>query len=567
MKKKNPTPESVYKKYDKCVTFNTQIDLYDTVKKNENFFIGKQWEGVESNGLPTPVFNFLKRVTLFQVATISSDNISMQSTPLASTSEYTLEDLENVTDVINKQFAELFERNKIVTMTRTFMRNAAVDGDGATYSYFDPDMETGQTAKGGIVTEIIENTRVCFGNPNNRFVQDQPWIIIPLRKQVKAIKHIAKRNGASENEIDSIRPDAEMYDNEMDQLTDDKATLLVYFWKDEESGHIWSYKCTKDVEIEPPKDTELKLYPITWMNWDYVQDCYHGHALISQLIPNQVFVNKLFAMSMLSLMTTAFPKVVYDKTRVPKWDSRVGAAIGINGGDINSIAKIIDPAQISPQISQFIDLAVNYTQNFMGASDAALGDTRPDNTSAIVALQRASNAPLELVKLNMYESIEDLGRIYLDMMRVYYGRRYVQVKSLTKQQLQNQPLGMNLQDVDVNVPFDFSILNKIPMSLKLDVGASAYWSEIMTVQTLDNLLMQGKIGIVDYLERIPEGYVGKKQELIQKMKSQEAAAMQQAAAMQNTPLISEDSMNGEIPVEGGKGYGQLQRALNETGVA
>ena len=567
MKKKNPTPESVYKKYDKCVTFNTQIDLYDTVKKNENFFIGKQWEGVESNGLPTPVFNFLKRVTLFQVATISSDNISMQSTPLASTSEYTLEDLENVTDVINKQFAELFERNKIVTMTRTFMRNAAVDGDGATYSYFDPDMETGQTAKGGIVTEIIENTRVCFGNPNNRFVQEQPWIIIPLRKQVKAIKHIAKRNGASENEIDSIRPDAEMYDNEMDQLTDDKATLLVYFWKDEESGHIWSYKCTKDVEIEPPKDTELKLYPITWMNWDYVQDCYHGHALISQLIPNQVFVNKLFAMSMLSLMTTAFPKVVYDKTRVQKWDSRVGAAIGINGGDINSIAKIIDPAQISPQISQFIDLAVNYTQNFMGASDAALGDTRPDNTSAIVALQRASNAPLELVKLNMYESIEDLGRIYLDMMRVYYGKRYVQVKSLTKQQLQNQPLGMNLQDVDVNVPFDFSILNKIPMSLKLDVGASAYWSEIMTVQTLDNLLMQGKIGIVDYLERIPEGYVGKKQELIQKMKSQEAAAMQKAAAMQNTPLISEDSMNGEIPVEGGKGYGQLQRALNETGVA
>lgn len=567
MKKNKPTPESVYKKYDKCVTFNTQIDLYETVKKNENFFIGKQWEGVESNGLPTPVFNFLKRVTLFQVATISSDNISMQSTPLASTSEYTLEDLENVTDVINKQFAELFERNKIVTMTRTFMRNAAVDGDGATYSYFDPDMETGQTAKGGIVTEIIENTRVCFGNPNNRFVQDQPWIIIPLRKQVKAIKHIAKRNGASEDEIDSIRPDAEMYDNEMDQLTDDKATLLVYFWKDEESGHIWSYKCTKDVEIEPPKDTELKLYPITWMNWDYVQDCYHGHALISQLIPNQVFVNKLFAMSMLSLMTTAFPKVVYDKTRVPKWDSRVGAAIGINGGDINSIAKIIDPAQISPQISQFIDLAVNYTQNFMGASDAALGDTRPDNTSAIVALQRASNAPLELVKLNMYESIEDLGRIYLDMMRVYYGRRYVQVKSLTKQQLQNQPLGMNLQDVDVNVPFDFSILNKIPMSLKLDVGASAYWSEIMTVQTLDNLLMQGKIGIVDYLERIPEGYVGKKQELIQKMKSQEAAAMQQAAAMQNTPLISEDSMNGEIPVHGGKGYGQLQRALNETGVA
>ena len=168
---KKPTPELVYKRYDKGVSFNTQINLYDTVKENENFFIGKQWEGVESNGLPTPVFNFLKRVTLFQIATISSNNLSMQATPLNSTSRCELGDLEQVTDVLNKQFAELFERNKIVTKVREFMRNAAVDGDGATYSWFDPDMETGQEAKGGIVTEIIENTRIIFGNPNERNVQ------------------------------------------------------------------------------------------------------------------------------------------------------------------------------------------------------------------------------------------------------------------------------------------------------------------------------------------------------------------------------------------------------------
>ena len=39
---KKPTPELVYKRYDKGVSFNTQINLYDTVKENENFFIGKQ---------------------------------------------------------------------------------------------------------------------------------------------------------------------------------------------------------------------------------------------------------------------------------------------------------------------------------------------------------------------------------------------------------------------------------------------------------------------------------------------------------------------------------------------
>lgn len=557
---KKPTPELVSKRYDKGVMFNTQIGLYDTVTENENFFIGKQWEGVEANGLPTPVFNFLKRVTLFQIATISSDNLSMQATPLNSTSRYGLADLEQVTDVINKQFAEIFERNKIVTKVREFMRNAAVDGDGATYSWFDPDMETGQEAKGGIVTEIIENTRIIFGNPNERNVQQQPYIIIPMRKQVEYVKNLAEKNGVRKDDIDSIRADSEAYGNKMDALTDDRVSMYIYLYRDFETGTIHSYKCTQNVELEEDKDTELKHYPITWMNWDYIQDSYHGQALISQLLPNQKFVNKAFAMAMISLMTTAYPKIVYDKTRIPKWDSRVGAAIGVNGGDMNSIAKIIDPAQISPQISQFIDLAVNYTQNFMGASDAALGDTRPDNTSAIIALQRASNAPLELVKLNMYESIEDIGRIYLDMMRVYYGTRYVQVKFLSKQEMNNQPLGMSIQDTNFNKPFDFSILNEIPMSLKLDVGASSYWSEITTVQTLDNLLMQGKIELVDYLERIPEGYVSKKQELIDKLQGMQA---QMAGQQSNSPVMGQGT---EIPVEGGSGYGQLQRALNETGV-
>ena len=73
---KLPTVSHVARCYERGLQFNTELGLYDTVTKNENFFIGKQWEGVESNGLPTPVFNFLKRVVLFQVATITSDNMT-----------------------------------------------------------------------------------------------------------------------------------------------------------------------------------------------------------------------------------------------------------------------------------------------------------------------------------------------------------------------------------------------------------------------------------------------------------------------------------------------------------
>ena len=557
---KDPGYEKVYQRYTKGVQFNNQIGLYDTVENNENFYIGKQWEGVQANGNPTPVFKVLKRVTSFQVAKITSDNFSIQVTPLSSTSEYSLGDVERICDVINKQFAALVERNKLVSKTRVFTRNAGVDGDGATYTYFDPGIETGQTAKGDIVTEIVENTRVLFGNPNDNDVQAQPWVIICLRKPVDEVKRMAKKNGQDEN---AIHPDRELTENYYDSLMDNKVTLLVYLEKDPETGTIWAGKYTQGGAVEEFRDTELRLYPITWMNWDYVQDCYHGHALISQLIPNQVFINQMFALTMRSLMTTAFPKILYDKTRIPNWDGGVGKAIAINGGgDINTVARVMDPATISPQVAQFIEMAIDYTQSLMGASDAALGDTRPDNTSAIIALQRASDAPLEVIKQNVFQALEDLARVYLDMMRVYYGVRFAQVKLQTKAQMNNQPLGMTLPEQDFNQPFDFVVLNEIPLSLKVDVGASSYWSEIAAVQTLDNLLMQKQITVDEYLERLPEGYVSKKQELIDKRRGINAAPVGGQAP--TAPMME---IGQPLPVEGGKGYGQLQRALNTTGVA
>ncbi len=484
----DPGYEKVAQKYTNGVQFNSQIGLYDTVENNENFFIGKQWEGVEANGNPTPTFNFLKRVTLVQVATVASDNLSIQASGLG------MEEPSEVLEAVNRQFAALFERNKVVSQIREFLRNAAVDGDGCMYTYFDPDVQTGQAAQGDLVTEVVENTRVHFGNPCDKEPQRQPWILMVLRKPVEEVKRMAAQAGF---DADAIRPDRELTGGEMEKLSADKVSLLVYLEKDPETGNIWAGKYTQSGQVEAFRDTGLRRYPIIWMNWDHVRDCYHGHGLISQLIPNQVFVNQLFAMVMRSLQTTAFPKVIYDKTRIPYWDGGVGRAIGVNGGgDLGNLAKILDPGAVSPQIAQFIDSAITYTQNFMGSTDASLGDVKPDNTSAIIALQQAGNAPLELVKRNLYQAVEELGWIYLDMMGAYYGQR------LTAP----------------GIYFDFSRIRQLPLHLKLDVGSSSYWSEITAVRTLDNLLLQNKISLDDYLERIPDGYISKKQELIQKLR-------------------------------------------------
>lgn len=552
MKNEMMNPQKVSKEYEAGLSFNQGIDLYDCVQTNENFFIGKQWEGVKSNGLPTPVFNFLKRVVLFSVANVSTDNLKLHAKRMPSSGQMPAQAAELLSDILNDQFASIFEFNKMGSCIREFCRNAAVDADGCTYTYWDPDIETGQSSKGAIRTEVLMNTQVLFGNPNSRDVQIQPYILIERRMMVRDAKRRAKENGG---EADLITADEkESGDPHLDSLGGNKVTVLLRLWRDEETGTIHGYECTRNAEIRKPWDLGIKLYPITWMNWDYVQDCYHGQAMITGLIPNQIFVNKLFAMSMISLMTLAYPKVIFDKTKLAKWSNRVGAAIAVNG-NVDSVAKIMDPASISPQISQFIDIAIGYTQKFLGATDVALGDTRPDNTSAIIALQRAAATPMELTKQNLLQSIEDVGRIYMEFMAEYYGQRYVEVP------VQNGQGKMV-------IPFDFSILKEIPFTVELDVGASSYWSEIASMQTLDNLLMQGKISTVEYLKRIPAGQITDRETLIAVLEEQErmqmaAAGMVPTEGNGQPAAMAPESANQ--PVRGGPGYGVLQRKINQTG--
>ena len=559
--------------YEHGMDFKRSMRVFDNVRVNENFYIGKQWEGVDSGGLPTPQINILKRVVGFIVATITSDNIHCQASAFSNTvgtSGY-----KDLVNIVNDEFEAITEQNRLPALVREFARNAAVDGDGCMYTYWDADAETGQEAKGRVKTEIVENTRVVFGDPNDRSVQSQSWIILSKREPARRTRRRAKNNGVKDWRM--IRSDDEGREAEDSaKYTDGNCTVCQLFWKAEEDisgfckeGDVCCYEFTMDASVREAWNTGLKLYPFTWLSWDYVQDSYHGQAMITGLIPNQVFINKSWAMTMLSMMKNAYSKVIYDASRIKRWDNRIGSAIGINGGDVNSVARVIDPPPISPQVSQYIQLAVEQTEQSLGATSVALGDTRPDNTSAIIALQRAAATPSEMTKQNIYNAIEEQYRIYLDFMGEYYGERYVDVPP-TSQEIAAVQFAQQMNP-DLEVPeevpmlFDFSILQSHPVIIKLDVGGSTYYSQIASMTTLDNLLMKGQIDIVDYLERVPDDYIPNRRALIEKKRNQ--LQMQQQMQM---PGMAPPPDGGVAPPEkpditAGRGYGAIQRAINQTG--
>ncbi len=563
---KIPTHEEIWKRFEKGYSFNENIGLYDQVTVNENFFIGNQWEGVEANGLPTPTYNMFKRVINFQVSTITSDNLVIRAIPMPSTSKLAMKDLERIADIVSQQFAAIVKRNRLVAKNREFLRNAAVCGDGCMHFYFDPTIENGQDVKGEIVAEIIDNLRVMFGNPNCRDVQRQPFIMIYRREMVDEVQYRAeqyKEAGLCEIEdIESIKPDSDKFQNKYDNFTDDKVTVVTYYFKNRDTGTIWCIEATEQGILREAYDTEYTLYPLIWINWDYIRDCYHGQAMVTGLLANQKFINKMFALVGISLLTTAFPKVIYDRNRISRWDGSVGTAVGVQG-NVTDVAKVLDGASISPQIAQFIELSFDKTHSLLGASDVAMGDSRPDNTSAIIALQRAANTPMELTKQNDHQCLEDAGRIFIDIMSVRYGTRMVEM-SMDMDRAGEQPLGMNLPMQSFTQPFDFSTLKDIPLTIEQEVGASSYWSEMASMQTLDNLLMNQLITPEQYIDRLPNGYINKKQELL--------ADFRAAAAAAQTPPVTNDGTNmsvettsEEIPVQGGSGNSSLQRALNREG--
>lgn len=506
--------------YQQGKDYNIRIGLYNTVDLNERMMAGDQWHGVVANGLPQPVFNVFKRCINYFISAILSQRVKMQFIPenIAEDSEDVQEQLITAAAGIISSYSEtLWEKLKMDSHMRGALLDAAISGDMDGYVFWDPTIITGQSIEGvpiegDIGFELIDNVNIIFGNPNDYRVETQPWIIVPFRQLVSKLKEEAKLHGVPDQDLNGITSDNDYMEQsgdlgkvELEGKGDNgKTTAIIKFWRDPKTKSIHYIKSTKSVTIVPDTDMGITKYPIAHGNWDKRKNSYHGQAVGTGLVPNQIYINKMFAMVMLNLMNVAFPKVIYNQDLVPNWTNAVGQSIAVRGAeDMNKVAKYLDGGQMSTQIMQTIDAAINYTKDLIGVTDAAIGDIRAENHAAIIAVQQASFIPLETIKANLYQWVEDIGYIWIDMMVAKYG-----VRNLTVIE----------KGVRKVVPFDFALLKDVKFQLKVDVGPSSYWSEITAMQTLDNLLQTEKINFLQYLERVPDGMIPKKDDLLAEIK-------------------------------------------------
>lgn len=503
----NNTPEEIFKEYEEGIAFKESIGLFKTVNESERLFAGDQWAGLNASNMPKPVFNIIKRIVQYKVAAIKSNPTSIVISRDGINDGVPYK--ENTGELLTSLISDIWERLKMDAKNYSGLKDAALSGDYIMYFYWDSSIKTGQEFKGDINCEAVDNVNFFPGNPNSSDIQRQPYIILSFRESTKRLINEARSNNISEEEIAKIRPDNECWhqagDISKNELSGSSKTLCLLKLYRDDSGDIRSVKVCRDAVIKNDSATGLTYYPIALMNWEERKNCVHGISEVYNLKPNQLYINKAFAQAMLNSMLFSFPKIIYDNSRIKKPSNTIGGAIAVNG-NIEGAVKYLNPPSMSSDLFRLIDTTIAQTKELMGANDVSLGNIgTPNNTSAFIAVSDASALPLEGIRLRFYRMVEDMGRIILDFITSYYRKgRLIAHTSESEKSF---------------ITIDFSALKEKLINVRVDVGPSTQRTEAIAVNTLDKLLGAEKISLIQYLTRMPEGYIPAKQQLIEELKN------------------------------------------------
>lgn len=486
----------IWKKFEKAKDYINQKGIVRNTENCWNFYVGEQWKSKKSDSdMPDglPVLNFIKPIIKYKVSTIAQHAM----TAVFSDGEGKTGS-EAIYAILNKKFAQSWEKAKMDSNIWKLVKQAAVQGDS--YLYFGSDSTNEEP-------QLLSNTSIFFGDENKSNIQDQPYILISERIAIDTVKKIAKENGVKASDIKDIGTDK---DTEMQiankEEVDDKVTSILLLEKGED-GYISITKATKNCIYAPKRKlaTEIngkqvggqKLYPIVNFIWEEKPNSARGVSEVKGLIPNQIELNKTLARRAVTVKLTAYPRIAYDTNAIenPEDLEKAGAAIGINGGaqSVNQLISYLNAANISSDAQALSNDIMSITRELSGAGDYATGNINPERASgaAIIAVRDQTEVPLNEQVKNYTQTVEDVALVWCDIWTTYNANDF-------KVEETNEDGTTSSKRIPAE-----QIVNLVP-SVRIDVSRDNQWSKMAEQQTLDNLLQNEKITFEEYVMMSPE---------------------------------------------------------------
>ena len=532
------TPELVFAEYRRGVAYKQSLGKHGMVEQNrinERFYSGDQWHGVNcGDNRPLVRHNVIKRIGEYKMAIVAASPVSVQfsaegvpntlelrgraqaireqlrsgvSDAVGITAE---EEAQTVAGALTDYFATTSRRLGLDTLGRHALRNAYITGTGVLYTYWDDCVRTGLYADtmrtkpicGDIACEVLEIEQLYVGDPLLEDIQQQPYILIAQRKPAAQLQRLAKQYGSADWR--SIRPD----DGGEDMSA--HATVLTRFWKEwNEDGSACTVKAMqvcRGAVVRAPWDMGVRLYPLSVFKWEEKRGRAYGESEIPYLIPNQIAINRTVSAGVWAVMMMGMPIMLVNGDVVQQpITNDPGQVIPVygTGEEVQNAVRYVDPPAFTAQLDANVQNLVNDTMTQAGVNTTLLGDVKPDNTSAILAVCEASLMPLQMVQNRYFRFLEETARVWCEFWLTMYGNR-----------------ALKLQQADGvwYMPFNAEKYRDMLLSITVDVGSGSQYSEARSVETLDNLYKSGVITVKQYLSRLPQGYVPKLDALLQELK-------------------------------------------------
>lgn len=541
-----------WRRYEKGKEY---LDIKRLIERSNtcwNFFVGKQWEGIEADGEELPFLNFIHANVMRKVTTIYTNRMAVNYSDMEGR-----EDLQPVYEKLSQMFSAKWEKANEDVLCRKSLKHGNITGDGLQY------FPTGNVED----VQILFNTDVLYGDESEPNIQRQPYIIIQERRSVEEVKEMARENGIPEEEVQLIVPDRDTEYTlgnigeveDADSSDTMKVTMITHFekkkepiteaiWEDSDGERIGTQiqvgerdvvyvaKCTKNamVEYERPIKGEpspidkangrqgraLSLYPIIKFSWEEYPNDARGVSQVEPLIPNQILINKTLARRSMTTKNTAYPRMAYDSTMVanPEALQEVGMPIEVTAGgaqSVNQAVAYLNPAQSNDEPKKLTDDLLEITQELSGSGDTTMGniDLQRVAASAIVAVNDQAQSMHDDTVANLQLFVEDMANLWVELWQVFNPNGMTVVVKQTVQQPVIDPMTgqpaidpmtgmqqMQTQEIDVPMEITAEELDQIKPITRIDVTKDNSFTREAQQQVIDGLLENGLIDLEEWCE-------------------------------------------------------------------
>ena len=470
--------------YEKGRNYHRMTGIYTDTDRNYRFYNGNQWEGAKLGDVEPVQKNFIKPIVKYKVSVIHDNLYAINYSSENFENPLFRKEADRYCDMLNRYARRIWERDKMDKKLRRVTKDAAINDEGIFYVDFDQESMTP-------INEIIDKNDIYYGNENDDDIQSQPYILIRKRMPVANARKLAIDKGLSEEKTTFIIGDTDNFEEagEASKYEVDNMVTLVYkLYKLDGTVHFSI--ATRWIEIVEDVDTGLTLYPVAHFVWEEKKGSARGEGEVRYLIPNQIEVNKTEMRRVLAVKSQAYPQKIVDVTKVanPSDLNKVGGVIKTHGQtveDVHKVVGIIQPAQMSPDVVKLQEDLIQMTRDLAGAGDTATGQVNPESASgrAILAVQQASQAPMTEQKETCKDTIEDLGRIWLDYLIVYSVDGVNLEEEVTDPQTGEETVQI------IKVPQ--SALQELQASVNINVTPKGVYDKFAQEQTIENLLING----------------------------------------------------------------------------